>query len=206
VKALIFDFDGTIADSFTTLDVFEEIMNRPQKLTPEEIENLRGQKIKLILKYLKIKKWQIPKLAIKARKAMSVRIADVRPFDEIPKVVRDLKLDGFDMYILSSNGPENIRKFLATNDIEDCFRNIYGNISLRGKSAGLKKVLKHEKLNKNECVYIGDELRDIEAAKKVGIKIISVSWGFFHPETLKKAAPNALILKPTELSKILQDL
>jgi phosphoglycolate phosphatase len=207
MKTLIFDFDGTLADSFTTLlDVFEEIMHRPQRLTLKEIENLRGQKLKYILRYLRIKSWQVPRLAIQGKKAMSNRIADIKPFNGIPEAIKELKAAGFDMYILSSNSPENIRIFLAANGMEDNFRNIYGNVGLRGKAAALKKVVKAERLNKNNCIYIGDELRDIDAARKIRIAVASVSWGFSTPEVLKEANPKGLVNNPKHLLKILQTL
>lgn len=207
MKTIIFDFDGTIADSFATLvGIFEEITSRKQKLKPKEIESLRGQPLKGILKHLKIKKWQIPSLLIKGKRAMAIKITKIKPFDGLPQVLKKLHDEGYQMFILSTNSSENISTFLKTNDMHSYFRRIYGDIGLRSKSSALRKVMKKEHVRRSECVYIGDEVRDVEAAKKAGITHISVGWGFNYPETLKNAQPTALASQPPELITILKRL
>src|SRR3990167_2188926 len=134
MKALIFDFDGTIADSFATLlGIFEKTTSRPQKLTPTEIKNLRGSSLKQITRYLKIKKWQIPKLIIKAKREIAIKITDIKPFKELPGVLKKLHEDGHQMFILSTNGSENIARFLKINNLDSYFVRIYGDIGLRSK-------------------------------------------------------------------------
>jgi phosphoglycolate phosphatase len=207
VKTIIFDFDGTIADSFVTfIQVFEDITSREQKLTEDEINNLRGLQVKQILKYLKIKNWQIPRLAIKARKEVAAKIIDIKPFKGIAGALSALHGEGYKMFILSSNDSKNISKFLKTNNLDSYFSGIHGGIGLHSKSAVLKKVLRKEKIKSDQCIYIGDEVRDIEAAKKAKIQIISVGWGFNNPEALEKAAPNALAKTPSELFTIINNL
>jgi phosphoglycolate phosphatase len=203
VKALIFDFDGTIADSFETfLLIFQNVTGRSEPLTAKEVEDLRGKSLKQIIKYLKIRSWQIPRLIMKAKRQIALRVADIHPFPGMPAVLRQLHEDGFEMYILSTNSPDNIARFLKANGINDCFANIYGDIGLRGKAAGLKKIIKRQKLDKDNCLYIGDEVRDIEAARKAAIKAVAVGWGFNYPKTLKAAMPEAIVLKPKELLKV----
>jgi phosphoglycolate phosphatase len=62
----------------------------------------------------------------------------------------------------------------------------------------LTQVLKKQKIDKTEAIYVGDEIRDIEAAQKVGMKIISVTWGFNAKESLQKFHPDALADTPDE--------
>lgn len=204
MKTLIFDFDGTIADSLEAfLEVTELILNRPQKLTIEEIKQLRGMPVLQIIKYLKIKNWQIPRMIIAGRRLLKVRMSKVKPFNGLPEVISQLHKAGYEMLILSTNSSATIADFLKTNQLDDYFGQIYGDIGLRGKAGGLKKVIKQHRLNNADCSYIGDEVRDVEAAKKVGIKVISVGWGFNLPEALKTAGPSALARQPNDLLKIL---
>ena len=205
MKALIFDFDGTIADSFETLlGVFEKITSRPQKLTPTEIKNLRGSSLKQITRYLKIKKWQIPKLIIKAKREIAIKITDIKPFKELPGVLKKLHEDGHQMFILSTNGSENIARFLKINNLDSYFVRIYGDIGLRSKASALKKIMKKQKISSADCIYIGDEVRDIESAKKAGVTSVAVGWGFNYPHALKQANPDALAEKPKDLLRILE--
>jgi phosphoglycolate phosphatase len=205
VKALIFDFDGTIADSFETLlAIFEEVTKRPEKLTASELKELRGQSLKEIIRYLKIRRWQIPRLILKAKKMVAVKIVDIKTFPGMPETLRQLNKDGHKMYVMSTNSSVNIDKFLKKNELDGCFTNVYGDIGLRSKSSALKKVIKKEKLKADDCTYIGDEVRDIEAAKKAGVTSVAVAWGFNYPEALESAKPDAIAKTPKDLIDILR--
>jgi phosphoglycolate phosphatase len=205
VRTLIFDFDGTIADSFETfLAIFEEVTNRPQRLTPKEVEDLRGQNLKQIIKYLKIRRWQVPGLIIRAKRLIGLRMGDVHAFDTISQALRQLDGQDYKMYVLSTNSPQNIIKFLKKNQLDGYFVKVYGNIGLLGKSAAIKKILKKEKVRPQDCAYIGDEVRDIEAAKKAGVKSVGVTWGFNSPAAIKQAFPSFVAEKPADLARVFE--
>lgn len=204
MKTLIFDFDGTLADSFETLlSVFDEVVNRPQKLTDQEIKNLRGMSVKQAIKHLKIKSWQIPRLLLRAKKLLVSKINDIKTFPDIPIAVKQLHQDGYRMFILSTNSEVNISKFLQANNLDGYFTKVYGDIGLRSKSSALKKIIKKERLSFQECVYIGDEVRDIEAARKAKIISVGVTWGFNNPKVIEQARPTYLAKTPTDLTKYL---
>lgn len=203
MKTLIFDFDGTIADSFETLlAIFEEIHARPQRLTPQEVSQLRGESLKQIIKYLKVKRWRLPRLILKAKKLLGIRMKDIRTFQYLPQVIRQLHQEGHQIFILSTNSGVNIKGFLKNNKLDNCFDTIYGDIGLRSKSSALKKIIKKEKLNRADCVYIGDEVRDIEAARKAKVTSVGVTWGFNNAQAIKDAKPDIVAQKPKDLLKI----
>lgn len=56
----------------------------------------------------------------------------------------------------------------------------------------------------HEVIYVGDETRDVEAAKKVGVKVIAVTWGINSEKILRKQNPDYLIVKPKELIEVLK--
>lgn len=203
MKTLIFDFDGTIADSFETLlGIFEEIHVRNKKLTPEEVSKLRGESIRQIVKYLRIRRWQIPRLILKAKRLLALQMKDIRAFQYLPQIIRGLHEDGHQIFILSTNSEKNISEFLKNNKLDGCFTKIYGDIGLRSKSSALKKIMRKEKLNRSDCVYIGDEVRDIEAARKAEVTSVGVTWGFNNPAAIKNAKPDIVAQKPKDLLKI----
>jgi phosphoglycolate phosphatase-like HAD superfamily hydrolase len=204
MKALIFDFDGTIADSFETLlGIFEEIYPRAQQITPKEIKELRGKTLRQIIKHFKIKSWQIPRLLLKARPLVATRMTTIKTFHGMPAALKQLHKNGHQMFILSTNSSENIAQFLKNSRLEGYFVEIYGDIGLRTKSSALKKIMKQEGIDRGDCAYIGDEVRDIEAAKKAGVMSVAVGWGFNYPEALQKTHPNFLAKSPKDLLKIL---
>jgi phosphoglycolate phosphatase len=118
------------------------------------------------------------------------------------KTLFDLKKKNLILGIMSTNAEVNIRKFLDINKI-DVFDYVIGKGSLFGKDKIIKSILKKRKLKNTEVLYVGDEVRDIEACKKLKIKIISVTWGFNDKEVLKKMKPDFLIDKPEEILECL---
>lgn len=76
--------------------------------------------------------------------------------------------------------------------------------SLFGKGSAIKKICKIRGIKTNEVLYIGDEVRDIISTKKIGSKIMSVSWGYNAKERLIKEKPDWIADKPSDILKIIK--
>jgi len=61
-----------------------------------------------------------------------------------------------------------------------------------GKPREFRKILKKRGISKDHALYIGDESRDIEAAHAVGMKVISVLWGYNSKQALESHKPDFL--------------
>ena len=59
-------------------------------------------------------------------------------------------------------------------------------------------------MRKDEVVYVGDEVRDIKAAKRAGMKIIAASWGYNEREALEKYKPDLIVDRPVELIEVVE--
>lgn len=116
----------------------------------------------------------------------------------------NLKKTHHPLGILSSNNKTNIVKFLKNYRI-DFFDFIYSEKNLFGKSRAIDNLLKKQDLKPQEIIYVGDEIRDIEAAKKSKIKVVAVTWGFNTKAILEKMKPDFLVENPDELLKILSE-
>lgn len=127
--------------------------------------------------------WQIPGLIRFFRKKSVERAAEVNAFDGIPDLVRRLHDRGFLLGIITTNSAQTISIFLQKYGLTDLFTYIKPEISLFGKKRAIRRARRHLK---SEIIYIGDELRDIEACHAVNVPIISVSWGFNSTEILEK--------------------
>lgn len=207
VKVVIFDFDGTLADSVgVIIEIFQNIAKRQQPLTPAEIVELRDKNLAGILQQLSIKKWRIPKLILLGRKLMAEEMGNIKPFAGIPNMMLLLKQNGYELYIISTNHGNSINLFLKNHNLTGYITEVYGDIGVTGKARSLRKLIKNKDYAPEECVYVGDETRDIEAAHKVGIKSIAVGWGFNSVKALSELNPSAIITSPGEMLELVKDM
>jgi phosphoglycolate phosphatase len=205
MRAFIFDFDGTIGDSFkVAVEIAHEITHRSQLVMPEEVARLRKLRMLDVARELKIPKWRWPMLLIRGRSLMTKRLKEVQPFPGIVPVLRTLHDEGYELYIMSSNSDRNIERFLVDNDITTIFKRVYSGVGLLGKARALRHILKHNNLLAKDVMYIGDEPRDIESSRQVGMPCVAVAWGFNAPELLKDHAPMALVDTPELLQQTLE--
>jgi phosphoglycolate phosphatase len=203
MSSVIFDFDGTIADS---LPVVIELFHKWSKREPfnnEEIETLRDMTAKDVIKSVGVPLWRVPSLLARGRRDFTKYIGDIEIFKGVPEVIAELHNSGHELYLMSSNSSENVHKYLKLHNIDQYFEGIYGS-GLFNKASAIRRLIKKNKINRKSCYSIGDETRDIDAAKKVGIISIAVDWGFNANEILKSHQPDYLISKPTELLKLVK--
>jgi len=201
---IVFDFDGTIADSMPLLiSLFNRLAADYgfQKVDQKEVDKFRNRTTKDMLKKLAIPTYKLAKIVKKVRNEFNRDIDKLRPVKGIEVVLKDLHKKNSQMGILTSNSEVNVKAFLLKNKI-DFFDFIYAGSSIFGKSRVLKKMLKAEKLSAEKVIYVGDETRDIDAAKKCNVKVISVGWGFNSAQILQRHNPDWFVSKPKELSQI----
>ncbi len=203
-KTLVFDFDGTIAD---TLPHILSISNRLSEdfgyryVADHEIEMLRGVRSREALKILKIPLLRVPAIAIRMKAELKKEMHLIQPISSIKEVLEELKTM-YQLGIVTSNSQSNVERFLEANGMA-FFEFVYSSPSLFGKSRVLKRLLKRQQLQQQEMAYIGDETRDIDAAKKTGIDMIAVSWGANTAEALARLHPLHLIHHPDGLLTLL---
>jgi phosphoglycolate phosphatase len=200
-KTLIFDFDGTLCDSLQSaveaLNFYADEFGY-RKVQSEDLSHFQNKSAREIMSHLGISLIQLPHVAYKAKKRIRTHIDTLSPIAGIPEALSHLKTQDYQLGILTSNSEENVRGFLEQHQLE-VFDFIYADSSLFGKATVMKKLLKEKKLSAHEVIYVGDEIRDIEAAKSLAIKIVSVSWGYNSKEILQAESPDYLIDHPSEL-------
>ncbi|KAA0992211.1 HAD-IA family hydrolase [Dyadobacter aurulentus] len=198
VKYVIFDFDGTLADS---REVFVPLYNQIARkhnyrpIEPDGLEYLKTLSIRERCRYLKVPLYRIPFLASEFLGLYKAALSQVKLFKGIEELINALHNNGLQIAIISTNSERNISDFLAANGI-DKISKIYCSTSLFGKDKLIRGFLKKYNLKPNEVLYVGDEVRDIEACKKAGVKIAWVSWGYDSMETALRANPDFVVLEP----------
>jgi phosphoglycolate phosphatase len=204
VPVVIFDFDGTLADTFVmSVRIFERMTKRSEPYNEEEIMHLRGFSAFHLVRELHIRPWKVPWMLARGRAQMKREIDTIKVFDGIPEVLEQLRAAGIPMYIMSSNSPGNIRKLLHAKGLDGYFERVYGNVGIFGKSKMLRRVVGRNRINPATAYYVGDEGRDTEAAKRVGLHSVAVTWGYNSEELLRGHGPETIVHTPAELAATL---
>jgi phosphoglycolate phosphatase len=204
LTTFIFDFDGTLADSMNhVVPIYNDIADElgVPKMTAEDIPKLRRMGPKEAMDAFGIPLWKLPRILHAVRTRLREQIDRLEPFHGVAETLTGLKRAGARCLLLSSNSRENIEAFLLHHHLQ-LFERLTCGSSLFGKGARLRKVLVQASLLAANVAYVGDEVRDIEAAKSVGIQSIAVSWGYADRETLQRAAPDHLIDSPLQLLEL----
>lgn len=208
-KVIIFDFDGTIANS---LDTLVNISNRLagqlgyKQTSQSELAELKNLTSREIIKQSGISIFKVPFLLRKVKTEMSSEIKTLSLFSGMREALIDLYKLGHKLVIISSNSKSNIVAFLEHNNLENIFYYIYSGTTVFGKDKVINKFIKKEKINIADVIYVGDETRDIESAKKSNVVAIAVTWGFNTKEALTKENPDFLIEQPQDLINVVESL
>jgi phosphoglycolate phosphatase-like HAD superfamily hydrolase len=203
-QLVLWDFDGTLADTLaSSLELYNELAMRHGFRTVTDPGAVRGLTPFEFLRGHGIPLAKVPSLVREMRAAHRGRMATTRLFPGLPPVLEALRQSGHRLGILSSNSRENILACLRANQAEALFDPVVGYSRLLGKARPIRRVLKAGRLGGRDVLYVGDEVRDIEAARQTGVAVAAVTWGFNARDLLARHAPDHLIEHPEELLRVL---
>jgi phosphoglycolate phosphatase len=198
----IFDFDGTLANSIDWFRAsFQETIARfgLKPVSPEELEGMRGLTARQIMARLDVSMWQLPAIVSDMRKRKLAAASEISLFDGIPTLLSDLQRTGIHVAIVSSDSEASVRQVLgpATTLITcfDCGAAVFG------KHRKFRRVARKLGAKPAETICIGDEIRDIEAAKAAGMHSGAVAWGYALPSALQAAGPTHLFNSIEEMTR-----
>lgn len=203
----IFDFDGTLADSFTLIRdvIIEEYTTlKCRQLTLDDIPLLREMGAREVFQYLEVPLWRRMTFIRKLRKLTHERTHDICLFPEWPDILKRVHSEGHQLGIISSNALKTVMFVLGKYQIGYIFNFIHCDKSLFGKKRCLSQLIRGHQLNRKETYYIGDEVRDIKAAQANNIQAIAVGWGFNSASKLEMQMPQHLILSFAQMKKLLR--
>ena len=205
MKSVIFDFDGTIADTLPIAIECAESVLGDLGLTDEKINRYKNMTVRQLINELDVPYHRIPKYVVIARSFIKQNIPKITVFQGLTEVIKQLHDSGYRLYVVSSNSVENINTILSNNELNQYFESIVGGVGVFGKTIALKSTIKKYKIDKKTCIYIGDEVRDIKASNKVGLPIISVTWGFNGEQILSSNKPDFIAKEPADIVRIIEN-
>ncbi|MBV9530727.1 MAG: HAD-IA family hydrolase [Bradyrhizobium sp.] len=190
---VIFDLDGTLADSFPW---FRRHVNGVadrfgfRRIADEDVAALRRASPHEILERLEVPRWKLPMIARHMRRLKALHLADIPLFHGADKMLRTLADAGLRLALVSSDSEANARRQLG--ELAALFCHLDCGASIFGKAAKFRRVVKRAGLTPTQAIAIGDEVRDIEAARAAGVACGAVRWGFASSEALRTRQPDLI--------------
>jgi phosphoglycolate phosphatase len=201
IRLVIFDFDGTLSDSgdwfISVVDDLARIF-RFRTVKPEDVDMLRHRSSREVIEYLGISRWKLPFIAWYVRRLVGRNVGQIELFPGTPNLLEKLKDMGVRLALVTSNSEDNARRILGPKNAA-LIEYFAGGSSLFGKAPKFRKTLKRLGLTANEVLAIGDETRDIDAAREVGMRAGSVLWGYNAEDMLAALKPDALFREPQDI-------
>jgi phosphoglycolate phosphatase len=201
VELAIFDFDGTLADSIPWIqDVFDQVAERYgfRKLDQSKLDHLRHFNIRQLLSHHDIPIWKLPLIARHMRLLMRRNIAAIAPVAGIRAALGSLAEKGVALGIVTSNSHDNVSQVLGP-ETTALFRHWECGVSVFGKASKLRKLVRASGHANDVAIFIGDEIRDADAAREARIAFGAVAWGFTHLQSLVAAGVTETFSDPAEL-------
>ena len=206
IRLAIFDFDGTLADSFPFfMSVFNELADQHgfRRVDAQQAERLRHYGPRDIMRHVGMPAWKLPLASRSFIERMRENAARIPLFDGVGEMLRELARSGLELAVVSSNSEQNVRLVLGP-DLAALVRQYECGMSIFGKAARIRKVVKQAAVPAAHALYVGDQAMDAEAARKVGVAFGAVSWGYAPIEALRRIKPEREFGTPTELLRIVR--
>jgi len=201
---VVLDFDGTLADSFGW---FCSVLNgvadryRFRRVEAHEVEALRLLGARAIVAHLGIPRWKLPFIARHMHTLAARDAGAIALFPGVPAMLADLAAAGMPLAILSSNRADTVRRVLGPENAARIDAYACG-ASLFGKARRLRALLARRKVAPERALCIGDEVRDLEAARALGCPFGAVAWGYTDAAALTALGPEYLFAEPEEIARL----
>ena len=212
-RAVLFDLDGTLADTAPDLAAALNRLRTDQGLKPVPIERLRpfasaGAR-GLVHAGFGVKPGDADYAALREAFLEAYRentFVQTRLFPGIAELLQELARREVAWGIVTNKATRFTERIVAALGLSpDCV--VCGDTTehLKPHPAPMLHAAEQLKLAPDACLYLGDDLRDIQAARAAGMRAIAVDWGYHHPDSGGPGAwqADAVLAQPRDLISLL---
>lgn len=202
ISNVVFDFDGTIADSKSALlTVYNQVAekHRFNPMLETDIPVLSKLSIPERCRKMNVPLYKLPALMVEVTRSFRNVVDSVAAFDGMIPVLQTLHRHGLTVGIISSNSIENIQRFLARNGMDSFVQRVHCSSNIFGKDKVISRYLKMYGVSPEQVLYVGDEERDVVACRKTKLRVLGVSWGLESLDVLTRAGPDFIAHQPADI-------
>ncbi len=208
IRCIAFDFDGTLVDTRRLAwNILNELADKYKfrRLEDADVEKARNMTKSQFISFIGISRFRLPRILNEGRQMMHRDVQTIQPFEGIPAILEDIRPKVKTLGILTSNICQNVEAVLAAHKLAP-FEFISSVPKLGRKHKHLACIMRTFSYDPKQIIYIGDETRDMIAAKKAGVRSIGVTWGFNSEKALHDAGAEFIVNNPKELTDIFNSL
>ncbi len=217
IKALIFDLDGTLADTIgaicEALNLVMDEIGEPH-FSEEEVKGFVNYDTREFIEYAlrdgdKSEARVLSMMKLYAEKYATVYMHTDRTYDGIIPVVEELSARGYRIGMLSNKADEFVieldRQLFRPGLFEIC-HGVRAGIPAKPHPAGPCELASFFGVEPHECAFIGDSDIDVYTAKNSGMVALDVCWGYRSEEFLRSVGAEYIAHTPREIITILEQI
>ena len=216
IKAIIFDLDGTL------LDTLEDLANACnyglrccgfREHSVNDYTRFVGNGRYILIKRILPEEYKeneevINKVLNYFDEYYGAHMIDMtKPYDGILEILQELKSRNIKLAVVS-NKPHEFAVDVVKKYFNNTFDVVYGhrvNHKTKPDPEAVNEAIELFKVNKAECLYVGDSDVDIQTAMNAQVKSVGVAWGFRGTGELLEAGADYIINEPKKIMKCLME-
>ena len=210
---VVFDLDGTLLN---TLEDIADAMNYALESLgqpPWELDAYRymvGNGARILAERAVRSRRDLAERALAAYQAEYETHSQVKtcPYEGIPELLRELNRREIPVFVLTNKPHADAQRIVHYYFPEISFAGIQGQVPelpVKPDPAGALAIAGSLNLPPERFFYLGDTSVDMDCARRAGMRSVGVLWGFRTRSELKGSGASALIDRPEELLKLLED-
>ncbi|MDI6618034.1 MAG: pyrophosphatase PpaX [Clostridiales bacterium] len=210
IRCVLFDYDGTIAD---TAEIVEKSYGETVKkftghnVTRDEFIDVFGKPLSEMMSFYN--KDKVEEMTHYYREYFS-RYQDtlIRPFPGVVETIKKLKQLEVKTAIVSSRTKSGVEYGVDRFGLNDYIDLVIGLDDTKNNKPHPEPIIKAMGLldvKAEHTLMVGDSPHDIIAAKEAGVKACVVNWSLFDKEKLQSLNPDYIISEINELIKIIKN-
>lgn len=204
-RGFFFDWSGTLSNNFHSFYEVCVLMFKELGREAPRVEDVRYQ---MTAPYMKFWNRYFPDLPKERQDELYEKyihqVFDPDLYEGAKETVEHLHGLGYKLFVISSDPPSKLMLEVKKSGVANLFTEVTGRVHEKGDK--IATTVKNFSLASAETFYVGDMVGDVLAGRAAGVKTISVSWGYEHPDELARAQPDFLIDKISEVRGIAEGI
>lgn len=209
--AVLFDFDGTLADTgegiFESVRYAVEALGKPP-LSDKQLRSFIGPPIyDSFMNMLDLDHDQTEFAAMKYRERYAEgAMFSLRLYDGIPELLKKLRESGIKVSVASSKPCSFIERIVGHLGMREDFDYIAapaGDDKPESKCELITRAAKALGADRSRVLMVGDRKFDINGANEAGVESVGVLYGYAKPDELQQAGATHIVETAAEIENII---